>query len=740
MYASGESPWLCQKEVSLILRFAVGHKQCQVNLTIAKGSIVQEICQRLFNEENIPVYLQANIMDAVLRTVNEASMSVVSLSEDVLDVGLMIEQARLLSRQFDVTTTVSQELENAFVTSYGAVDITWSLKPNPNFAAELGRNSASPQRSSSNSSLPMTGPSKTDSASNDHLDAQRLINSSVARGARTPQQSMQLAKMYHFLVAGDQSVTPSSGNADLQSSSTSSIASGGSLIDGDYGFGGSSGGPVLEPTIVKHATNTASSPADSTPKKAGERQLYRTKKQAGGAELLLLQDTTNEFRDMIAELEKSLGQSMAQLTQAKETAIAALGEKQAREMDRASTSGHVERIPQLVEKHMSEMEGLEAKWQVELLEARKRQRREYYAFCGDLYKNRERYLEDKRAMGPQKVSALVRQQVADAAKPSALSAYGWTSLIFGKAANTASGNAEKVIRIESHNSSLKMARETTHDHGTYSIVVMLGSQLKVPFEVQVYGGGGMLSQGNIGNVAKLTPTAASQHVQLSHGDNTSDSIYSSNLTAMVLITDPSMACDSPTYSDFFALASLSTELHFESAHDQIEMVRSQVLPPVDDTSVPGTGSRTTAPPQKLQPGDFFVTTHSNMGKVQVVFHMVGERQNMENSWPQLLAGLKNIMTVASHYDITTLSIPTLLVEPEFRHLYSDGQGIKRAEEVVRCIRSFLVLNSASGISLKVIRLVCPPAQNIQSVQDNSDALYFDKVKNVVSTLFNQALH
>lgn len=690
---------------------------------------MQEICQRLFNEENIPVYLQANIMDAVLRTVNEASMSVVSLSEDVLDVGLMIEQARLLSRQFDVTTTVSQELENAFVTSYGAVDITWSLKPNPNFAAELGRSPTTPQRSSSNTSLAVAGSSKSDSASSDLLDAQRMINSSVARGARTPQQSMQLAKMYHFLVAGDQSVTPSSGNTDAQASVASSTPSGGSLIDGDYGFVGSSGGPVLEPTIVKHSGS--SSLSDSS-KKSSEKQLYRTKKQVGGAELLLLQDTTNEFRDMIAELEKSLAQSMSQLTQAKETAIAALGEKQAREMDRASQSGHAERIPQLVEKHMSEMEGLEAKWQVELLEARKRQRREYYAFCGDLYKNRERYLEDKRAMGPQKVSALVRQQVADASSAaSKLSAYGWTSLIFGKAANTASGNAEKVIRIESHNSSLMMARETTHDHGTYSIVVMLGSQLKVPFEVQVYGGGGMLSQGNIGNVAKLTPTAASQHVQLSHGDNTSDSIYSSNLTAMVLITDPSMDCDSPTYSDFFALASLSAELHFESAQDQIETVRSQVLPPAED------GSRTS---QKLQPGDFFVTTHSNMGKVQVVFHMVGERQNMENSWPQLLAGLKNIMTVASHYDITTLSIPTILVEPEFRHLYSDGQGIKRAEEVVRCIRSFLVLNSASGISLKVIRLVCPPAQSVQTVQDNSDALYFDKVKSVVSTLFNQALH
>lgn len=726
----------------MTLSFAVGRKQCHVNLTLAKGNIVQEICQRLFNEENIPVYLQDNIMDAVLRTVFEASLCAVSLSEDILDVGLMIEQARLLSRQFDVTTTVSQELANSFVSSYGAVDITWSLKPNPTFAAELGRNPnssvspASPGSSQSNSAS-----SRADTSSTDIMDAKKMISSSVARGARTPQQSMQLAKMYHFLVAGDQSVTPSSGITDSQPTFSAQE----SLIDGNIGLGSSSGGPILEPTIVKHnAISGEGSTSTSRQQVKSERQLYRRKKQAGGAELLLLQDTTNEFRDMIAELEKSLAQSMAQLTQAKETALSALSEKHAREMDRASQSGHVERIPQLVEKHMSEMEGLEAKWQVELLEARKRQRREYYAFCSDLYKNRERYLEDKRAMGPQKMSALVRQQLADASQTSKMSTvYGsWTSLIFGKAANASSGS-EKVIRIASHNSSLMMARETTHDHGTYSIVVMLGSQLKVPFEVQVYGSGGMLSQGNIGRVAQLTPTTASHHAPLSHGDNTSDSIYSSNLSAMVLITDPSMSCDSPTYSDFFALTSLSTELHFETAQEQIDNVRSQVLPTPEEptTSFSGSPSLSSstgakASTQKLQPGDFFVTTHSNLGKVQVVFHMVGERQNMGNSWPQLLAGLKNIMTVASHYDITTLSIPALLVEPEFRHLYSDGQGAKRAEEVVRAIRGFLVLNSASGISLKVIRLVCPPSQT----PDAADTMYFDKVKSVVSTLFNQPLH
>lgn len=785
MHASGESPWICQRDIQLVLSFAVGSKKCTVRLTLAKGNIVQEVCQRLFNEENVPVYMQTNLMDAVLRTVTEASLSAVVHSEDILDVGLMIEQARLLSRQFDVTTTVTQELANSFVSSFGAVDITWSLKPNPNFAAELGRNSFSspPRTSFSGSSYQSPTPIRADSSSNEVLDAQKLISSSVARGARTPQQSLDLAKMYHFLVAGDQSVTPKSSASDtlgkVDSNSRNEAAE--SLIDGripeNYGGRASQlGEALLEPTVVKIAALEATQGVERKQvERKIERQWYRSKRQAGGADLLLLQDTTNEFRDMIAELEKSMAQSMVQLTQARETALAAMGEKHAREMDKVSQSGQTERIPQLVDRHLLEMEGLEAKWEVELAEARKRQRREYYAFCSDLYKNRDRYLEDKRAMGPQKVSALVKQQqLADASQNSASNASkrllsgSWTSLIFGKAANANTGGsgAGKVIRIASHNSSLMMAREMTHDHGTYSIVVMLGSQLKVPFEVQVYGRGGMLSQGNIGNVAHLTPTSSSLASPVVHAESSSstDSIYSSNLTAMILITDPSMACNSPTYQDFFALTALSTELHFESAQDQIEAVRSQVLSTPNNAAEelksanpsslfgspsspsPLSSSTSSMQAQKLQPGDFFVTTHSNLGKVQVVFHMVGERQNVANSWPQLLAGLKNILTVASHYDITTLSLPVLLVEPEFRHLYSDGQGIKRTEEVVRAIRSFLVLNSASGTSLKAIRLVCPPSQTTSHSQQSpsspptDDIQYFDKVKSVVSTLFNQPLH
>jgi len=797
MYVWGESPWICQKDISLVLSFAVSRHLCRVNLTLSRGNIVQEVCQRLFNEERIPVYLQSNLMDAVLRTVYEDHLSQVLPSEDVLDVGLMIEQARLLSRQFDVTTTVSKDLAQSFVTSYGPVDITWSLKPNPSFAAELGRPSSPPPRSSSpsGSSSFSTLNRSTTSPFVDTLDAKKFISSSVARGSRTPQESLQLAKMYLFLVAGDHSVTPSHLSLESLSSSSSSA----SLIDGDlHSSSAVSSAQVLAPEIVKLQAPVQAvggiRPSNTT--STVRKQLFRKRKQAGGAELLLLlQDTTNEFRDMIAELERSLSASMGQLMQAREVAIATLSERQAREMERASQGsspspsmlggvgaglvggvssffggggggGSSEGITQLVERHMLEMEGLEAKWQVELAEARKRQRREYYAFCSDLYKNRERYLEDKRAMGPQQVAQLRQQHAQSQMNASSQSSKrflsgGWTSLIFGKSSTnlaTGSGNSGnneqgKVIRLAGNNSSLLMAREMTHsDQGTYSIVVMLGSQLKVPFEVQVYGGGGMLSIGNIGNVASLTPTSSSHLIS---GDPNSDSIYSSSLTAMVLMADPSMSCNSPTYADFFALTSHSTELHFESAQDQIDTVRSQV--PVSkpaDIMQSSLSKGTTSNASKLEPGDFFVTTHSNLGKVQVVFHMVGERQNIDNSWQQLLAGLKNILTIASHYDVTTLSLPILLIEPEFRHLHSDGMGIKRAEEVIRTIRSFLVLNSASGTSLKTIRLVVPPQSSASQISSASsapsspqedqaraaDSQYFERVKSIVSTLFNQPLH
>jgi hypothetical protein len=575
--------------------------------------------------------------------------------------------------------------------------------------------------------------------------------------------------MYHFLVAGDHSVTPKALETDSRSHEPTTT----SLIDGSFldprDANSSTILTPLEPTIVK-MDGAPETGQHRKPRVA--RQYFRKQKRAAGSELLLLQDTTNEFRDMISALERSLQVSMAQLIQAKDSAIVTLSERQAREMDRVSQGGRVELIPQLVEKHMEEMEGLEAKWTVELAEARKRQRHEYFAFCSDLYKNRERYMEDKRAMGPQQVAAL-RQKHAESSmhdsysssygqqqRSSSLTGGGWTSLIFGRsvygnssATSANHPNTDKVIRVSSANSSLLMARETTTtsgDNGMYSIVVMLGSQLKVPFEVQLYGGG-MLSAGNLGSVDAVTPTTPSsphllqQHLQalnnhqhLNASDlSSSDSIYSSSLSAIVLLTDPQLQCNSPTYNHFFSLTAHSTELHFESAVDQLENVRSQVLPPPTDTRP---GPHTT--PSKLSPGDFFVTTHSNLGRAQVVFHMVGERQNVSTSWNQLLAGLRNILTVASHYDIATLSLPILLVEPEFRHLYSDGQGIKRAEEVIRTIRGFLVQNAASGTPLKTVRLVYPPQQS-QSLDDparSSDSQNFDNIKSIVSVLFNQPLH
>jgi hypothetical protein len=97
----------------------------------------------------------------------------------------------------------------------------------------------------------------------------------------------------------------------------------------------------------------------------------------------------------------------------------------------------------------------------------------------------------------------------------------------------------------------------------------------------------------------------------------------------------------------------------------------------------------------------------------------------------MLSGLKNILTLAAQYDITMLTLPALLLEPEFKHLFSEAQITKRAEQIVREIRAFLVENSHSDNSLRTIRLV------LNSGPSSVD-LYRDLVK-IVHNTFNQSM-
>ena len=66
----------------------------------------------------------------------------------------------------------------------------------------------------------------------------------------------------------------------------------------------------------------------------------------------------------------------------------------------------------------------------------------------------------------------------------------------------------------------------------------------------------------------------------------------------------------------------------------------------------------------LSSGDYYITKHSNLAEVHVVFHLVVDdsiRQSTMNSRHRCLSGLRSLLHTASRCDIKTLTIPLLFV-------------------------------------------------------------------------------
>ncbi|KAI4502370.1 hypothetical protein M0802_002282 [Mischocyttarus mexicanus] len=112
----------------------------------------------------------------------------------------------------------------------------------------------------------------------------------------------------------------------------------------------------------------------------------------------------------------------------------------------------------------------------------------------------------------------------------------------------------------------------------------------------------------------------------------------------------------------------------------------------------------------LQTGDIFITRHSNLAQVHVVFHMVVNdslRSGDINSRHPAILGLRNILKTACCYDVTTLTIPVLLVH-EMTEEMTVAWCTKRAELVFKCVKGFMIeMASWGGAELKNLQFLVP---------------------------------
>lgn len=262
---------------------------------------------------------------------------------------------------------------------------------------------------------------------------------------------------------------------------------------------------------------------------------------------------------------------------------------------------------------------------------------------------------------------------------------------------TTAANPAAEAKDSSDRSSMFVMQEPAMEE---SFTIYLGSQLKHMHNMRLI-------------AANIYDFCSCLHVNESiSGPNIALSLYSSSLTGVVVLTPSGQV---KANAEIFRNASMSTEFHFQQINKQIEGVQNE-LAEVNAT--------------KLKAGDVFITRHSNLSQTHVIFHLISDEASNSpeeiNSRHPVMLGLRNVLKMASRYDVTNLSIPALL-----RHEMSEDMTVpwcvRRAELVFKCAKG-LMIESASwgGSELSTLQLVLP--------RDISDEL-FTILANMVPHVF-----
>ncbi|CAK6969221.1 protein C12orf4 homolog [Scomber scombrus] len=200
------------------------------------------------------------------------------------------------------------------------------------------------------------------------------------------------------------------------------------------------------------------------------------------------------------------------------------------------------------------------------------------------------------------------------------------------------------------------------------------------------------------------------------------SLYSSSLCGLVLLVDNRVNSYSGIKRDFATVDKECTDFHFPCLEQHLEEVQQVVLyaraqrssKHKDQPEIPRNGGDDKSKnvernPSNILPGEFYISRHSNLSEVHAVFHLCVDdnvRSGNITARDPAIMGLRNILKVCCTHDITTVTVPLLLV-----HDMSEEMTIpwclKRAELVFKCVKGFMMEMASwdGGISRTVQFLV-----------------------------------
>ncbi|KAM4819771.1 ferry endosomal RAB5 effector complex subunit 3 isoform 1-T3 [Thomomys bottae] len=209
-----------------------------------------------------------------------------------------------------------------------------------------------------------------------------------------------------------------------------------------------------------------------------------------------------------------------------------------------------------------------------------------------------------------------------------------------------------------------------------------------------------------------------------HRLQTALSLYSTALCGLVLLVDNRINSYSGIKRDFATVCQECTDFHFPRIEEQLEVVqqvalyartqrRSQSREPRDSGNQNGGGEDKCKNAERnylnILPGEFYITRHSNLSEIHVAFHLCVEdsvRSGNITARDPAVVGLRNILKVCCTHDVTTISLPLLLVHDMAEEM-TIPWCLRRAELVFKCVKGFMMEMASwdGGISRTVQFLV-----------------------------------
>lgn len=364
--------------------------------------------------------------------------------------------------------------------------------------------------------------------------------------------------------------------------------------------------------------------------------------------------------EVMLQREHIYSKTVRQKTEEKNGLIKQLSERQSEEMnkavDRLEQDMTESKINELVARHYETHSLLQGKLTSELDTMKEAQRREYREW----------------------IMQMLEQNQADSSLPTPSSPL---SSAPQKSLKSGGGNTHQI------NSPILEESFTIH----------LGSQLKQMHNIRILSA----------NVMDLCAIQDDEHLseptpQLLH---TALGLYSNDLAGLVLMTDNKIG--SRLTQDFQEVCQRTTEFHFSYIEDQLDKISDVAHQYFKKTQGEGLRNKHS---ELLQPGDFYLTRHSNLAQVHVIFHMVTDdslRGSDINSRHPVVLGLRHILKTACSNDITSLTLP-LLLQYEMTEEMTINWCEKRAELVFKCVKGFMIeMASWGGSELKNLQFMLP---------------------------------